>query len=280
MVGQDIMLAAEIDNQGLPDKIIVRGNYQQFYHLNCQHKSMNGVGMLGHLETAHKKRNPACMGVWDIILEHLEHNPNSTVADLIGTHEAIVCKFPGCGQIAISEKAMLAHNSKQHRSEAQWTKAPLTIHLGTASPEPEVDPLKEFTDKSTESFRNRNMSKDEAEETGQRWREHTFQGWEVGVREQHPTRSEVKTINEDGTFPKMIEEDIIPCYDQFKECTFEAQEGYFEMSNQVMRAKIRALRKAGGSLFGPKKVLSPKEVERRRVVAENARLVSEIIKST
>jgi hypothetical protein len=38
--------------------------------------------MLGHLETAHRKRNPADMGIWDIILEHLEHDQNSTIADL------------------------------------------------------------------------------------------------------------------------------------------------------------------------------------------------------
>jgi hypothetical protein len=61
---------------------------------------------------------------------------------------------------------------------------------------------------------------------------------------------------------------------------FLAQEGYFEMANQVMRAKIRAFRKAGGSLFGPKKVLTAKEVEKRKVIAENARMVYEIIKAT
>jgi hypothetical protein len=52
------------------------------------------------------------------------------------------------------------------------------------------------------------------------------------------------------------------------------------MANQVLRAKIRALRKAGGSLFGPKKVLSAREVERRRVISENARMVYEILKDT
>jgi hypothetical protein len=41
MIGQDIMLAAEIGNEGHPDKIIVRGNYQQCYHLNCQHRAVN-----------------------------------------------------------------------------------------------------------------------------------------------------------------------------------------------------------------------------------------------
>jgi hypothetical protein len=47
-----------------------------------------------------------------------------------------------------------------------------------------------------------------------------------------------------------------------------------------MRAKIRALRKAGGSLFGPNKVLTAMEVERRKVIAENARMVYAVIKAT
>jgi hypothetical protein len=87
-------------------------------------------------------------------------------------------------------------------------------------------------------------------------------------------------INEDGSFPKMIEEDLLPCYDQFKPCTFDAKEGYFERCNHHMRLKLRAIRKAGGTLYGPKKVMTAKEIERRRVVAENARLVCEIIKAT
>jgi hypothetical protein len=155
------------------------------------------------------------------------------------------------------------------------------IHLGTAAPqESTTDPIKEFTDMSTEFFGRRAMTKDETEETGRKFLEKALEDSATGVKEKHPTRSEVKLINEDGSFPKTIEEDIIPCYEQYQHCTFEAKEGYFEMANQIMRAKIRALRKSGGSLFGPKKVLTAKEIERRRVVAENARMIYEIIKAT
>jgi hypothetical protein len=191
MVGQDVMLAAEIDNQGTLEKVIVRGNYQQCYHLNCQHKSTNGVGMLGHLETDHKKRNPPCMGVWDILLEHLEHNPDATLADLIGSHEAIVCKHPGCGHVATTEKAMLAHNSQQHRSEAQWARAPLKIHLGIAAPQATtIDPIKEYVDLSEQFFGKRNMTQDEAGAAGRKFKEMALKDWSIGVKEKHPTRSE------------------------------------------------------------------------------------------
>jgi hypothetical protein len=115
---------------------------------------------------------------------------------------------------------------------------------------------------------------------GRNFFDQAFKDWEQGVKEKHPTRAEVKMINEEGSFPKMIEEDIIPFFANSENCSFDTKEGYFEMANQLMRAKIRALRKAGGSLFGPKKVISAKEVERRRVVAENARTIYELLKST
>jgi hypothetical protein len=52
------------------------------------------------------------------------------------------------------------------------------------------------------------------------------------------------------------------------------------MANQIMRAKLRALRKTGGSLFGPKKVLTAHEIERRKSVAEHARCLYELLKAT
>jgi hypothetical protein len=268
MIGQDVMIAAEVDNRGVLEKVIVRGNFQQCYHHNCQHRSVNGVGMLGHLQTAHRKRNPADMGIWDIIIEHLEH-------------EVIICKHPGCGFVAITEKAMLAHNTHQHRAEAQWTTAPLTAHLGVAAPsELSEDPIKEFNDISSEFFKRKNLTLQEAEELGRNFFLQAFRDWEKGVKEKHLTHAEVKLVNEEGSFPKMIEEDVVPFYEQFKNCSFDAKEGYFEMAFQVMRAKLRALRKAGESLYGPKQVVTVKEIERRKVVAENARLVYEILKST
>jgi hypothetical protein len=119
-----------LHQDSLIEKIIVRGNYQQCYYRGCQHKAQNGVGMLGHLETSHHKHHLLGMGICDIILEHLEHNHDATIADLIGAKEAIVRKHKGCGYVAVSERAMMAHN---------------TIHLGKATAsELAEDVVKEF----------------------------------------------------------------------------------------------------------------------------------------
>jgi hypothetical protein len=89
MVGQDVMLAADAEANGETERIIVRGNYQHCYYKGCQHKAQNGVGMRGHLETAHHKHNPLDMGPWDIMLEYLAQDPDATIADLIGVKKRL-----------------------------------------------------------------------------------------------------------------------------------------------------------------------------------------------
>jgi hypothetical protein len=62
----------------------------------------------------------------------------------------------------------------------------------------------------------------------------------------------------------MIAEDIVPYAKMFENCSFEALEDYFEMSWKIQRAKLRALRKSGGTMFGPERVSDSRELERRR----------------
>jgi hypothetical protein len=124
------------------------------------------------------------------------------------------------------------------------------------------------------------MTIEKAEAIGLSFLRSAYEDWCQGAKEKHPTQAEVKMINEDGTFQKMILEDIVPFYRWFAQCSFQAQEGYFEMAWQIQRAKIRALRKSGGTLFGPKHILTSHEMERRKTVAEHARSLYELPKST
>jgi hypothetical protein len=181
----------------------------------------------------------------------------------------------------ITEKAMITHNTHQHQAEATWENAVLTVQLGVAGPpEGSKDVAKEFNDQYDAFLARKDISIEEAEDLGRAWRDTTFVDFENGVKEKHPSRAEAKRINEEGSFPKMIQEDIVPFGQKFENCSFEAQEGYFEMSWQMQRAKPRALRKAGGTMFGPKRVSDSKELERRRTVAEQARVMYELPKST
>jgi hypothetical protein len=47
--------------------------------------------MREHLEKQHKSHQPPDMGGWDIILEHLYHNPDLTLDDLFEKKSAHVC---------------------------------------------------------------------------------------------------------------------------------------------------------------------------------------------
>jgi hypothetical protein len=79
---------------------------------------------------------------------------------------------------------------------------------------------------------------------------------------------------------KFILEELLPDWDIFQHCDFTAQEGLMEKSLQLMRAKIRAVKGATGTMFGPKHVVSAKEMERRRAVAEQAKNQYQLLKAT
>jgi hypothetical protein len=193
------------------ERITVRGNYQQCYHRRCQEKSHNGVGVKTHLEMKHHSPSAPDMGAWDIILDHLNHNEDTTLADLIGEKQAYIGKHKGCGFVGITEKAMIAHNTQQHQAEAAWENAMLTVQLGVAGPpEGARDLVKEFNNQHEAFLARKDMTIEEAEATGLAWRETTFMDFENGVKEKHPSRAEVKRINEEGSFTKMIAEDIVP----------------------------------------------------------------------
>jgi hypothetical protein len=102
MIGQDVMLAATLQNE---ERITVRGNHQQCYHRGCQEKSPTGVGMKDHLERKHHSAGAPDMGAWDIVLDHLTHNEDSTLEDFFGEKRAFICKHKGCGFVGITEKA-------------------------------------------------------------------------------------------------------------------------------------------------------------------------------
>jgi hypothetical protein len=66
----------------------------------------------------------------------------------------------------------------------------------------------------------------------------------------------------------------------FKNCSFEAQEGLMEAEWQLMGAKLRSVKGSIGTMFGPKTVISEKEAERRRVMAEQAMVHYQLLKAT
>jgi hypothetical protein len=73
------------------------------------------------------------MGGWDVILEHLYHNPDLTLDDLFEKKSAHVCEGHNCGFIGIADKAMISHNLQQHQNQEKWTKATLRVKVGQAA---------------------------------------------------------------------------------------------------------------------------------------------------
>jgi hypothetical protein len=283
MIGKDVILQAEYpDLDGGPPKMTtVRGNYLQCYHRGCQHKAVNGVGIRDHLEKSHHSHDSLDMGGWDIIMEHLKHNPELTPDDLFEKKSGIVCQAQNCGFVGATEKELIAHNLQQHQNQEKWTKATLKAQLGVAPAIPNLENPELALADARKSYLERmpGTTKD-AQIAGMEWRELTWKDFENGIREKHPTRSEARRIAEEGPFKKFIEEELLPHWQIFQNCSFEAQEGLMEAELQLMRAKFRSVKGSIGTMFGPKKVPDEKEVERRRVVAEQARTHYQLLKAT
>jgi hypothetical protein len=128
------MLAAEFESDRGVSKAIIMGNSQQCNYRGCQEKSANGAGMWDHLEKAHNWRDPPPdLGPWNILMDHLKHDENISMAGLFEIEVAFVCKHPNCGYAGPTERSLIAHNTQQHQGTAQWAKTGLTIHLGNAT---------------------------------------------------------------------------------------------------------------------------------------------------
>jgi hypothetical protein len=123
------------------------------------------------------------------------------------------------------------------------------------------------------------MSVPEANEVGRQWAKKALADWENGVKKKHPTRAEAKRIAEEESFRKFISEDINPYWKTFGNFDFEAQEGLIEISWQLQRSELRAVKKSTGTMFGPRRATDAKELERRRAVAQSARTQYELVKS-
>jgi hypothetical protein len=181
----------------------------------------------------------------------------------------------------MTEKALIAHNLQQHQNQEKWAKATICVQLGVGPPIPSLeDPVKMLSEQMQRYTARKPRTVQEAQIDGEKWLEQCWLDFQEGVKETHPTRAEARRIAEEGSFKKFIQEELLPNWDTFQHCDFNAQEGLMEMSLQLMRAKFRAVKGAKGTMFGPKQVTSAKEMERRRTVAEQARNQYQLLKAT
>jgi hypothetical protein len=181
----------------------------------------------------------------------------------------------------MAEKAMISHNLQQHQNQEKWTKATLRVKVGQATEIPNLEnPELAFSEAWKNYLERMPRTVADAETTGLQWRELTWQDFENGIREKHPTRSESKKIAEEGSFKKVVEMECLLAWNVFQNYSFEAQEGLWEAEWQLIRAKMRSMKGAIGTMFGLKTVVSEKGMERRRVVAEQAKVQYQLLKTT
>jgi hypothetical protein len=90
----------------------------------------------------------------------------------------------------MTDKAMISHNLQQHQNQE--------------------NPEEVLAEARRNYLERMPRTTQEAEETGRRWKALTWEDFENGIREKHPTRSEAKRIAEEGSFKKFIEMECLP----------------------------------------------------------------------
>jgi hypothetical protein len=149
------------------------------------------------------------MGGWNIIMEHLKHNPELTLYDLFEKKSGIACQGQNCGFVGAKEKALIAHNLQQHQNQEKWTKATLKVQLGVAPAISNLENPELALADARENYLERiPRTTKEAETTGLEWRELTWKDFENGIREKLPTRSEARRIAEEGSFKKFVKKNF------------------------------------------------------------------------
>jgi hypothetical protein len=144
----------------------------------------------------------------------------------------------------------------------------------------EIPPLMEHEQAENEFSAHKSMTVEEANQAGRIWREKALDDWNQGVRERHVSRAESKRIAESKMFPQFIKGVINPYWETFQHCEFEAQEGLIEMGLQLQRSKIKTLKNCTDPLFGSRVAADEAEIQRRKVLAEKAKISDELLKST
>jgi hypothetical protein len=114
------------------------------------------------------------------------------------------------------------------------------------------------------------MPVDEGHVVGKVLKAGIWKEWCKEVSKKHPPRAEAKRIGEEGSFQRLVKEDINPDWKKFDHSVFQAQEGMVECARQVQRSKMMAIKQSSIPLPGPKRAFTNEQIETRKMQANRA----------
>jgi hypothetical protein len=224
------------------------------------------------------------MGIWDVICEHIRHNQDATVADVLGQKNGSMRNR--CGHYSPIPRGILDHIMQKHPQDNTVEGWMCKLQAAVRDGEGEGDDpslqmqVVEIIRKAQEPRKGGKWTKDEFEESGRRWHREIMVQWNQGVQEKQISRAEAKFIRKEGSFPIFIKEQTLPMWDAWKGASFEAIQGLYEMSLQMQRTKMKSLRSVDKELYGSRKKLEGKQLEERMKASKEARRTHQIMKWT
>jgi hypothetical protein len=78
----------------------------------CKFAQFVGTSIINHIHKHHESKSVPAIGIWDVICEHIRHNQDSTVADIMGQKNGSMCSK--CGHYSQIPCGIMDHTQHKH----------------------------------------------------------------------------------------------------------------------------------------------------------------------
>jgi hypothetical protein len=212
----------------------------------------------------HPEEHASDLGFWGLMIAWIRCHTvsDATIGDLLGKHTVHVCSGEHCGFGAITQNGVKNHLHTHKNGRAETIKAELRQDIvvgikGDCSDERDK-PMND--DDAPESWTPEDPSMNTAQRNtvGKFWLKKFKKLIKQGIGMRHPTRAEAKRIQDGGELAVYVAATVLPLYQRFAGCDFDAKEGAMEYCWHLIRKKVADLCDLTG-IYTPRKALTPEQ---------------------
>jgi hypothetical protein len=232
----------------------------------------------------HPAEHASELGFWGLLVAWIKYFPNrdATIEELLGKHTVHVCSGEHCGFGSITHNGVKNHLHTHKSGRADAIKAELRPDIvvgikGDCSDEREK-PTNDDDAPETWPQEETSMNVAQRNTVGKFWLKKFRKSIKRGISMRHPTRAEAKRIQDGGELAVCIAATVLPLYQRFAGCDFDAKEGAMEYCWYLIRKKVGELCDLTG-IDTPRKAPTPKQTAVKLTANQKARVEWELMKT-
>jgi hypothetical protein len=156
----------------------------------CKHSQDRGSSFIKHFEKEHKHKTVPAMGIWSLIIDHLQASPDANIAQLLNQKSGFACTK--CAFFSNSQRSVEDHCRMKHApGEAECVPCQSSPAIRPGEGEGDDPDLQMQVDALIQQTQAKHgtWTREEAEETGIRWYHECMARWSQGVQEKNQGES-------------------------------------------------------------------------------------------